>query len=502
MNSNIGGRNRYPQAFRHIRVNVRRGRQMRLILPISAALLLASCSGEVLEPEDDDDDIPAPVETGPIRVLIERGHRQVGFMGTELPDSIVVSVVDGAGEPVSGTAVRFTPQGADASRRETGTTDRAGRVSFEWTLGSDFNQTAWATHLPEVGRGDSARVTATARYLYSPPSDGEGWTAGDLRDHGFDVDTLSVMIDSIRTQSFPQIHSVLIARGGEILLDERFPELTAPQFQSQNRTNGLHLVASVSKSLTSTWLGIAVDQGLISSVTDSIYEFFPEYNGSIANWSTSKAGMTLENVLTMQSGLGCAEDFSWAATNDWVKHTLDLPLLQQPGTTFNYCTMLTHVLAAVVSNSSGLSVREFAEQYMFDPMGISLVEWQQAPSGRQIMGYAFWMRPRDMLKFGQLVLNEGMWEGERIVSAEWLEQATQPRVQVGSVSYGYQWWVPTLVRGSDTLDVAAAWGNGGQDIYAIPELDLTVVFTAGNYNSSLATIPLTLMQQFVIPAAP
>ena len=200
------------------------------------------------------------------------------------------------------------------------------------------------------------------------------------------------------------------------------------------------------------------------------------------------------------AGLGCADDGAWESTYDFVKTTLDLPLISAAGTEWRYCSMLTHVLGSAVANASGMNLSEFAQIKLWNPLGITQIRWTYSPTGRAVTGYGFWMRPRDMLKFGQFILNEGEWQGKRIVSRAWIEEATTGwPTGVNGDDYGYQWWVRPAQSGGIPSYYYAA-GDGGQMIFVVPDYDLVAVFTGGNYGSTLMGQPVTLLERYVLPA--
>jgi CubicO group peptidase (beta-lactamase class C family) len=204
----------------------------------------------------------------------------------------------------------------------------------------------------------------------------------------------------------------------------------------------------------------------------------------------------------MRLGLGCSDavDF-WNQSNDWVKATLDYPVVGTPGTSFNYCTELTHVLGALIANAAGEPLEDFAASRLFQPLSMSPVEWHFSPTGRAISGFEFWMAPRDMIKLGQLVLDGGTWNGRQIVSPSWLRNTTLQRVTVDSeLGYGYQWWTRYFGSEGNWQYGVVAWGNGGRFILVFKDLDLVVGLTGGNYNSDQDRQGFTLVDEYVIPA--
>jgi CubicO group peptidase (beta-lactamase class C family) len=177
---------------------------------------------------------------------------------------------------------------------------------------------------------------------------------------------------------------------------------------------------------------------------------------------------------------------------DWVKFMLDKPLVAEPGRVFNYCSGCSHVLSAVVQETTGTNPRDFADQFLFKPLGITDYRWDANGAGTPIGGWGLQLTPRDMAKLGYLYLRKGQWEGQQIVSAEWVENATRTHTETDNeLGYGYQWWT------YPTLSAYTALGRGGQTVFVVPELDLIVVTTAelDNHDSIFR-----LIEQYLVPA--
>jgi CubicO group peptidase (beta-lactamase class C family) len=171
---------------------------------------------------------------------------------------------------------------------------------------------------------------------------------------------------------------------------------------------------------------------------------------------------------------------------------LDKPMAAAPGTQFNYCSGCSHLLSAIVQETTEMSPRDFADQYLFKPLGISNVKWDTDAAGTPIGGWGLWLTPRDMAKLGYLYLRHGEWNGQQIVSAQWVENATRTHTATDSdLGYGYQWWT------YPSLAAFAALGRDGQTIFVVPDLDLIIVTTAEIDNHD----PIfQLIQQYILPA--
>ena len=251
---------------------------------------------------------------------------------------------------------------------------------------------------------------------------------------------------------------------------------------------------SVTKSFIATLIGIAIDKGDIAGTDQRIVEFFPER--TFANLDDRKSAMTLDDTLTMRTGLDWQEgDPAYRAmymSSDWVKYVLDEPMIAAPGTQFNYCSGCSHVLSAVLSQTTGMNPRDFAEQYLFKPLGITNARWDIDAAGIPIGGWGLQMTPRDMAKLGYLYLHNGQWDGQQIVSAEWVENATRTHTETdGTLGYGYQWWT------FPSLAAYTALGRDGQTIFVIPEKDLIIVTTAEMSGHDQI---FRFIEQYILPA--
>lgn len=272
--------------------------------------------------------------------------------------------------------------------------------------------------------------------------------------------------------AFGDIHSLLILKGDELLAEEYFGGYNA---------DSIHFQYSVTKSISSLLIGIAMDQGYLSSVDQKLYDLFPEYGNQIAHWNDQKAGITLKNVLTMSAGYQWDE---WTYTytdirndanklirsEDLMKFVLDLPLAHEPGSRFTYNSGCSMLLSGIIQNTTGMSLETFAEKNLFSKLGIEEWHWEQGKDGVFNSGWGLHLKPWDMLKIGRMVRDGGLWEGDRIVSESWLKASQTNHI----ASYGYQWWL------SSGFFSARGWG--GQVIAIVPEDDLVVVTTAGNFS--------------------
>ena len=260
-----------------------------------------------------------------------------------------------------------------------------------------------------------------------------------------------------------------------------------------------HIVYSCTKSVVSALVGIAIDQGHISSVEQPLPQLFP--GRTPANSDPRKHAMTLEHVLTMTTGLDCRDSYlyRWQGlhemerSGDWVQHVLDLPMVDEPGRRFEYCNGASFLLSALLQEKTGLNALNFAQQFLFDPLGIKEVRWLSNPHGVTIGWSDLYMTPRDMAKIGYLYLHRGQWDGRQIVSADWVASSTKKHTAATlEDGYGYQWWVA-----SD--DLYMALGYAGQFIFVLPAHDLVVVFVSSLPEQDFY-VPQRLLEDYVVSA--
>jgi CubicO group peptidase (beta-lactamase class C family) len=317
----------------------------------------------------------------------------------------------------------------------------------------------------------------------------EGWQTSIPEEQGMDSGMLKEMQESIKRQRLG-LHSLLVIRNGKIVSENYYGGYAA---------STRHELYSVTKSFTGTLVGIALDQGFIKSLDTPVLDFFPGV--SFANPDPRKDAMTVEDLLTMRSGLDWEEgDPAYLAlydSPDWAKYMLDLPMATDPGRRFVYCSGCSHVLSSIVYWVTWQNVRKFADKNLLKPLGITDYGWETDNWGIHLGGWGMQLTPRDMAKLGYLYLNKGVWEGQQIVPASWIAESVKPRVDTGGGTwYGYQWWVFPEFPGTEN-GAYSALGHAGQAIFVVPELDLVVVTTAEiNGHDSI----YHLIADYVIPA--
>lgn len=307
------------------------------------------------------------------------------------------------------------------------------------------------------------------------------WKTSSPEAQGLDSAVLAQAIETIHERRLP-VHSVSIVRNGALVVDACFHpyDCSVP-----------HDVASVTKSVTSLLVGIAVDGGKLGNVAEPALSFFPEASDRIGD--PRKTRMRVQDLLTMQSGLACGlepgekELFAMLGTGDWNLATLALPASDEPGRRFAYCSGGYHLLSSIVSRATGMSTQDFARESLFAPLGITHLEWPTDPAGVARGWGDLRLFPRDMLELGLLVLEHGRWQDQQIVSERWIAESTRPRAQVGGDGYGYGWWLP----GGAFQGVIEARGRGGQTISIWPQRNIVAALTGAGY-SGAEVLPLLL----------
>jgi CubicO group peptidase (beta-lactamase class C family) len=310
------------------------------------------------------------------------------------------------------------------------------------------------------------------------------------------------------------IHAVVIARRGKLVLeryfsgeDERWVD-TSVRFSPGD----LHDIRSISKSVTSLLVGIARGEGKFPSLESSVIDFFPEY----ADLRTAEnACITFQHLLTMSHGLLWDEGKLWKdpANNerlmleakDPYRYVFEQPMALPPGVLFNYCGGATSLLAATLAKAVDRKIDDYAKEKLFEPLAISDFEWLGFTGSTEIAAFGgLRLKPRDLAKIGQLMADDGRWNGKSVLPAGWVDESARPRVNpegYGSLYYGYQWWLGRSLLSGHDLSWIAGFGNGGQRLFVVPELDLVLAINAAHYESPLqGLIPIAILNRFLMPA--
>ena len=325
------------------------------------------------------------------------------------------------------------------------------------------------------------------------PNLGDGWEIA-APEEGFDLDSLCALGPHLAALKGADPHGIVVVRHGKLVYetyfageDQRWPQQhwnePLPEMPHDARTK--HDVQSITKSVTALLVGIALDHGEIKTLDTSVLSFFPGYTDLR---TTEKLHITVRDLLTMSTGL------SWPykpylsmarqmdAALDPFHFVLEQPMVGVPGEDWHYNNGSAELLGAVLHKATGVPLDQFAKRALFDPLAIEDWEWGKMANGDPGASWGLRLRPRDLAKIGQLMLNRGTWHGRRVVSSGWIEQMIAPHVVRPNTKYGYLWWLSRRTVDGRDIDVVSGIGWGGQYLDVVPSLDLVVVVTAGLYD--------------------
>lgn len=347
----------------------------------------------------------------------------------------------------------------------------------------------------------------------------------DLDEAHIDAGAVEAFLESAEEGRFGNIDRFILMRHGKVVVDRSFErdyhamaegkELEDHQYDYDNpdwhpffQGSDLHTMQSVTKSVTSLLVGIAMDDGKIpGGVETPAMSWFGDYDPDMTD--PRRAAMTLEDLLTMRSGIRWDETLPYSdpnnscialeASEDWVQFVIDQPMREEPGTRFDYNSGVSVLLGKVVREATGVRIDEYALERLFAPLGIEDFHWKLTPRGEVDTEGGLYLRSEDLAKIAQLVLQKGEWNGRRVISEEWIAASIKPHVENTELDtgYGYQWW--TSRHGEDRIFVAAGSGFGGQFPVIIPELDLVAVITAWNTWDQPEAWSLGVLLEDVLP---
>lgn len=320
------------------------------------------------------------------------------------------------------------------------------------------------------------------------------------------LSNLSKLKELVNSQDYPNIDAILVSHHNELLVEEYFNG-----FEKGN----LHDTRSAFKSITSLLTGIAIDQGLFV-LDDKLQRFLPE-------WKNDPRGqISIQHLLEMKSGLDCecffeigpcCESEMWD-TDNWLNYILNISLRHEPGMNWAYTSVEPELLGVIIQRTSKMTIVEFADNYLFEPLNIKEVDWFLSPEGRGYAAGSFNMKPLDMLKIAQLVLDKGNWKGQQIVSENWISRSTDCKTDVdmsfvryartqnakySSAKYGFMWYEEKLQFGEINTRVLFASGNGGQYMMLLKDYDAAVVFSGSNYGNWRGKLPFDILLKYLMP---
>ncbi len=347
-------------------------------------------------------------------------------------------------------------------------------------------------------------------YTYQKPQSDSDWGTSHVSEVGLDSAAFETMMNRQDLEGI-NVHSILIVKDGALVFEEYFSGEDSNGVEIDFDKDTVHELFSVTKSISSLLMGIALDNGDIDNLEEPLSAYMPDHADYFLD--PLKADITLYDVLTMQGGievteLGVGREtsplFSLIDYEDPLDYTLSQTAVAEPGTVFEYSTGLSTLLSEVIETATGSSVDSFAQAHLFTPLNIDQALWQRHESGHIFTGTGLKLLPRDMAKIGQLLLDNGAWNNNAVITEEWISESTFPQVvfrpSYPFFEYGYYWWLREFrVDENSTVSVVFAGGYGGQNIYIIPELDTVVVFTAGNFNPEGGQVPQRIMEEDIVP---
>ena len=364
---------------------------------------------------------------------------------------------------------------------------------------------------PTIQLLDSLENCIGGEYAYQIPAKlDDGWECADLKDVGINKEKIFEVIDQITKGKYKDIHSLLIVKDGNLVLEEYFAAegKIVGSFVNQVFRDRVQMLASVTKSVNSALIGIAQEQGFIKELDTPAFGLFPEYSELITG---GKERIQLKHLLTMSAGFHWNElviPYSNPQNDamvmhqgkDLIRYCLEKSIVQKPGEKFVYHSGLSVILGEILKRSVGVPGERFAEEHLFKPLGISAYEWSKTPDSLLKTGGGLALRPRDMAKFGQLYLSKGKWNGKQIVPEKWVKESTRSHIKTTSGAYGYQWWLRSFKLNDRQIDSFYAIGNAGQFIFVFPELDMVVVSTAQNYDRGWSRRFYEMLGSYILPA--
>ena len=371
--------------------------------------------------------------------------------------------------------------------------------------------------ITSVATGVSPRVASQ-----TPAAASDGWQIVAPDSVGVDAVQLAKLTQSLRAWPELGVHAVLIERNGRLIyeeyfngFDERWGQPLGPvKMTAQSK----HDLRSVTKSVVSALVGIAHGEGKIPSLDEPIVKWFPEYSDLD---TPDRRRVTLAHALSMTSGFDWNEDMPYTdPRNDEIRMTRDpqplryalaRPFAKDPGADFKYNGGLTQVVAAVLVRATKMSLQEYARTRLFEPLGITDVEWVGDLAGMPAAASGLRLRARDLAKIGSLYLNGGKWNGKQVIPSSWIDLSTRrqfrfrPRTGAdagGEFGYGYFWWYSCYPSAKGLIEARTAVGNGQQRVFVLPGMNMVVTIFAGRYNDFTTgnTLGRRILLEHVIPA--
>ena len=351
-------------------------------------------------------------------------------------------------------------------------------------------------------------------------SSGYEWQYSNPEGEGLNISKIKILSDEFRNGMHGYVDAFLLIKNGKIVHEEYYEndyaELTKnlkseqskilwenygdaakpiynyfdPKWHPYYKDTDLHTIQSVSKSVTSALIGIAIERGEIDGLNEKIAQYFPNHSSQFIDPLKSK--ITIEDLLTMRAGIKWDESShaytnpmnnaaSMENSNNWIDYILSLPMEYKPGEKFVYNSGITVLLSHILQEASGMHANEYAEKYLFNKLGIQDYFWKKTPNNLTDAEGGLYLSTRDFAKIGMLYLNDGRWNGSPVITNEWVELTMSPDTDIeeSSRKYGYQWWLVPYENNQEKWMYSGS-GYGGQYLLIVPEYQLVMVFNGWN----------------------
>nr|WKN38288.1 serine hydrolase [Tunicatimonas sp. TK19036] len=304
-----------------------------------------------------------------------------------------------------------------------------------------------------------------------------------LEDSGFDKDSIENLLTFINETPPNDFRGLVVVKNNHIVIEEYFNTFWR---------NSIHDIRSAGKSITSLLLGIALKDGLVQNVEQNVYSFFPKGNNPPLNEDYKQ--IKLKHLLTMSSGLDADTDnaqsmghaVNWVARDDWKEYILNIPLTSEPGKKWVYADINPLLIAAIIEETSGMSLKEYAQQKLFAPLGITQFYWYTNAANQTGAAGNLYLSTLDFAKIGMLVVNEGKWKSTQIIDPDYIKQLSQETFDLTDSNpyadaYGMLWYTSHRTFGKKKVDYLFASGNGGNHLIVIPEEEMVIALTSSAY---------------------
>lgn len=332
----------------------------------------------------------------------------------------------------------------------------------------------------------------------------DGWQVSSLKKKGMDEVMITKLTNQIIQGKYKGIHSMLIVKSGNLVHEAYF---------GGYHRDSLHKIHSITKSISSALIGIAINEKYIKGVEEPIDQFFPEFSHLFED--SRKREIKIKHILTLTSGFDWDEkshpysdsrnsEYNQVRSGNWIKYVLERPMRNDPGMKWEYNTGSVHLLSGILRKQTGKVTDKFAEEYLFKPLKIREYEWNKDPQGNPCTGGTHGglrIKTRDIAKIGYVFLNDGQWKGQQVVPKEWVDVSTAVHIRPPKYNpMGFLWWRSSVVINGKRIDSIYSAGYGGQSLTLVPELNLIIVFTCWTRSRDAAILgPLLTIYNATLP---